>query len=143
MQPRALKYVLDIESLVQEIESFKQLVGNDFFKYQKELVVKRAVERDLEIIGEAVKELVRLEPNLKISSSRKIISFRNLLAHSYDSVEDELVWGILQKDIPTLRLEIEAILKAWDFQSLNPQHGDFFITPFKVADPPPHEATFL
>jgi len=112
MQPRALKYVLDIESLVQEIESFKQLVGNDFFKYQKELVVKRAVERDLEIIGEAVKELVRLEPNLKISSSRKIISFRNLLAHSYDSVEDELVWGILQKDIPTLRLEIEAILKA-------------------------------
>ena len=55
MQPRALKYVLDIEALIQEIDSFKALVGNDFFEYQKQLVVKRAVERDLEIIGEAVK----------------------------------------------------------------------------------------
>ena len=112
MQPRALKYVLDIEALIQEIDSFKALVGNDFFDYQKQLVVKRAVERDLEIIGEAVKELTKLEPSLDISSSRKIISFRNLLAHSYDSVEDEIVWGILQKNIPVLKSEINQLLKG-------------------------------
>ena len=112
MQPRALKYVLDIEALIREIDSFKALVGNDFFEYQKQLVVKRAVERDLEIIGEAVKELTKLEPSLDISSARKIISFRNLLAHSYDSVEDEIVWGILQKYIPVLKREINQLLKG-------------------------------
>ena len=51
MQPRALKYILDIDALVKEIDSFKSLVRNDFFEYQKQLVVKRAVERDLEIIA--------------------------------------------------------------------------------------------
>lgn len=112
MQPRALKYVLDIQALIQEIDSFKALVGNDFFEYQKQVVVKRAVERDLEIIGEAVKELTKLEPSLEISSAHKIISFRNLLAHSYDSVEDEIVWGILQKNVPVLKAEINQLLKG-------------------------------
>jgi uncharacterized protein with HEPN domain len=112
MQPRALKYILDIDALVKEIDSFKSLVRNDFFEYQKQLVVKRAVERDLEIIGEAVKELIKLEPNLEITSARKIISFRNLLAHSYDSVEDEIVWGIIQKNIPVLKSEIHQLLKG-------------------------------
>jgi len=112
MQRRALKYVLDIQSLLGEIESFKSLVANDFYTYQNQLVVKRAVERDLEIIGEAVKELVKLEPELKISAARKIIGFRNLLAHSYDSVEDELVWGILQRDIPILQIEINHLLEG-------------------------------
>lgn len=110
MQPKALKYVLDIQSLLVEIDSFKSLVGNDYYSYKDQLVVKRAVERDLEIIGEAIKELLKLEPGMKISSSRKIIGFRNLLAHSYDSIEDELVWGILQRDIPVLQDEIDRLL---------------------------------
>jgi uncharacterized protein with HEPN domain len=110
MQPKALKYLLDIESLIAELESFKALVDNDYFKYSQSLVVKRAVERDLEIIGEAVKSLKNLEPQVKINSTAKIIGFRNLLAHAYDQIEDELVWGIIQKDIPQLKLEIDALL---------------------------------
>lgn len=110
MQPKALKYLLDIQSLIVELDAFKALVGNDFFQYRNQLVVKRAVERDLEIIGEAVKELIQLEPEVKITSTKKIIGFRNLLAHAYDSIEDELVWGILQKDVSQLKQDIEALL---------------------------------
>ncbi len=110
MQPKALKYLLDLESLVRELESFKDLVGNDFFSFRDQPVVKRAVERDLEIIGEAVRALLALDPGVSISSSRKIIGLRNILAHAYDGVEDELIWGILQKDIPQLKLEVAELL---------------------------------
>jgi len=109
MQPKALKYLLDIKTVISEIESFKALVNNNFEIYRDQLVVKRAVERDLEIIGEAVKNLLSVEPTIKISSSRKIIGLRNLISHAYDSVEDELIWGIIQKDIPQLITEIEKI----------------------------------
>lgn len=110
MQPKALKYLLDLESLIRELETFKDLVGNDFFRFQNQPVVKRAVERDLEIIGEAVRALLALDPGVSISSSRKIIGLRNLLAHAYDGVEDELIWAILQKDIPQLKREVAQLL---------------------------------
>jgi uncharacterized protein with HEPN domain len=83
-----LKYILDIEAVIVEIESFKALVDNNFERYQSELVVKRAVERNLEIIGEAVRNLMVLDPALPISSTRKIVGLRNLIAHAYDTVED-------------------------------------------------------
>lgn len=73
MRHKALKYLLDIQELVTEIESFKQLVGNDFFVFTEQVVVKRAVERDLEIIGKAVRALKTLDDSYPISSSRKII----------------------------------------------------------------------
>ena len=110
MQPKALKYLLDLESLIRELETFKDLVGNDFLRFQNQPVVKRAVERDLEIIGEAVRALLALDPGVSISSSRKIIGLRNLLAHAYDGVEDELIWAILQKDIPQLKREVAQLL---------------------------------
>lgn len=112
MQPRVLKYILDIESVILEIESFKNLVENNFKNYQDSIVVKRAVERDLEIIGEAVRKLIDLDSNIKISSSGKIIGLRNLIAHAYDSVEDELIWSIIQRDIPVLKVEIQEIKKG-------------------------------
>ena len=95
--------------MILEIESFKSLVENNFQIYITKLVVKRAVERDLEIIGEAVKKLLMLEPKIKIESSRKIIGLRNMISHAYDTIEDELIWGIIQKDIPRLLDEIEKI----------------------------------
>lgn len=112
MQPRVLKYILDIERVIDEIESFKILVHNDFEIYREKLVVKRAIERNLEIIGEAVRNLKHLEPEIKIGSSRKIIGLRNLISHAYDTIEDELIWGIIQKDIPFLSKEIEILRRG-------------------------------
>jgi len=73
MQPKSLKFILDIESVITEIESFKDSVNNDFFEYQNNQLVKRAIERDLEILGEATRKLQELEPNIKISDTNKII----------------------------------------------------------------------
>ena len=73
MQPRALKYLLDIETVIDEIESFKELAENNFEVYRKQQVIKRAVERNLEIIGEAIKGLKNTDETINISSLKKII----------------------------------------------------------------------
>lgn len=109
MQPKVLKYLLDLESVIEEIESFKAMANNNFEEYKAQLVLKRAIERDLEIIGEAVKGIKTIDEGLEISSSKKIIGLRNLIIHAYDNIEDELIWGIIQKDIPKLKEDIERL----------------------------------
>ena len=112
MQPKLLKYVLDIESVIQEIERIKIKTDNNFHNFSEDIILQRAVERDLEIIGEAIKKIIKLEPTLKISSARNIIGLRNLIIHAYDSVEPEMIWGIIQNNIPELAKEIERIKGA-------------------------------
>ncbi len=100
MNPKALKYILDIESVLGEIDEIKSRIGNDYKQYQADFMIKRAVERDLEIIGEAVKKLLSQSPETSLTAAKKIIGLRNIISHAYDSEEDELIWGIIQKDIP-------------------------------------------
>jgi uncharacterized protein with HEPN domain len=112
MQPRTLKYLLDIQVLIAELASFKEIVHNDFFQFRDQVVVKRAVERNLEIIGEAVRSILDIDPECRISSARKIVGLRNILAHGYDGVDDELLWAILQRDIPVLKKEVDLLLRG-------------------------------
>jgi uncharacterized protein with HEPN domain len=109
MQPKILKYILDIESVIEEIESIKQKTQNDFNNFSNDIILQRAVERDLEIIGEAIRNIIDINPDIKITSSRNIIGLRNLISHSYDSVEIEILWGIIQKNIPLLAEEIRNL----------------------------------
>jgi uncharacterized protein with HEPN domain len=109
MQPKVLKYLLDIESIISEIETIKTRVGNEFSAFNDDVILQRAVERELEIIGEAVKKLLEIRPDFEISASKKIIGLRNIISHAYDSVEPELIWGIIQRDIPKLSDEIQEL----------------------------------
>jgi uncharacterized protein with HEPN domain len=109
MQPKLLKYILDIESIIQEIEQVKALTQNDFNVFQAEMLYQRAIERDLEIIGEAIRKMVALEPSIQISSAKNIIGLRNIIVHSYDSIEPEMLWGIIQNNIPILGQEINQL----------------------------------
>lgn len=69
MQHNVLKYILDIESIITEIETIKNRLNNDFNQFSKDVIMQRAVERDLEIIGEAVRKITELQPGIHISSS--------------------------------------------------------------------------
>lgn len=109
MQPKVLKYILDIQSIIQEIELINAKTQNNFKNFQSDIILQRAVERDLEIIGEAIKNLMLLEPNLTISSVKNIIGLRNIISHAYDSIEPEMIWGIIQKDILILESEINQL----------------------------------
>ncbi|WP_339706153.1 DUF86 domain-containing protein [Algoriphagus aquimarinus] len=109
MNAKYLKYILDIQSILGEIEEIKIRVGNNFINYKNDFIVKRAVERDLEIIGEAVKKLTEQNPSIYLSSVKKIIGLRNMISHAYDAIDDELIWAIIQKDIPILQEEIQNL----------------------------------
>jgi uncharacterized protein with HEPN domain len=71
MNAKVLKYILDIESILKEIDEIKLRVENNFIAYQKDFIIKRAVERDLEIIGEAVKKLTEQDSTIELSSVKK------------------------------------------------------------------------
>jgi uncharacterized protein with HEPN domain len=109
MQPKVLKFILDIESVIQEIETVKAKTENDFNTFRSDIIMQRAVERDLEIIGEAIKRIIELEPGIAISSVKNIIGLRNIISHAYDTIEPEMIWGIIQKDIPLLLEELNMI----------------------------------
>ncbi|MEK6780202.1 MAG: HepT-like ribonuclease domain-containing protein [Bacteroidota bacterium] len=73
-------------------------------------MLRQAVERNIEIIGEALNNALKLNPSLPISNARKIVDTRNRIIHGYDEVEDVVVWSIVIKHLPLLKNEVGAIL---------------------------------
>ena len=63
----------------------------------------------MEIIGEAIRKIIELDKTIIISSAKNIIGLRNIISHAYDSVEPEMIWGIIQNNIPQLEVEIHEL----------------------------------
>lgn len=118
MDDRILKSLYDVRICIEEIESFINN-ENDFFKYSKNLMMKRAVERNLEIIGEAINRIITRDQNFteKIANSEAIIGLRNQVIHAYDSVSDENIWSILTNHLPILKTEVDLLIN--DYERLN------------------------
>jgi uncharacterized protein with HEPN domain len=81
--------------------------------YRDEVMLKSAVERQFEIIGEALRRLGTLDKATasRIGEHRQIIAFRNILIHGYDVVDDAVVWDVIQEDLPTLKSQVESLLE--------------------------------
>jgi uncharacterized protein with HEPN domain len=114
MDERINKWLYDIKLSIEEIESFFVSFEKDFFKYQQNIILKRAVERNLEIIGEAVNRVITRDPSFidKISNSKSIIGLRNQVIHAYDSISDEMIWSVIIFHLPKLKEEINLLLKT-------------------------------
>ncbi len=112
MDERIHKWLYDIKLSIQEIDSFFQHEEKDFFKYRANIMLKRAVERNLEIIGEAVNRIVTRDSSYieKISNAKGIIGLRNQVIHAYDNISDENIWSILIYHLPKLKSEIELLI---------------------------------
>lgn len=104
-------WIYDILSSINEIESYYVDTPKMFEIYQNDLRTKRAVERNIEIIGEAMSRILKENSGIQISNSRKIVDVRNRIIHGYDSVSDDVVWGILVKNLPVLQKEVEILLE--------------------------------
>lgn len=77
--------------------------------YQNDLKTKRAVERNIEIIGEAMSRIRKENSEIEISNSKKMVDVRNRIIHGYDSVSDDVIWGIVIKNLPVLQKEVEIL----------------------------------
>ena len=114
MDDRILKWLYDIKMSVDEINSYFEKEEKDFFKYRNNLMLKRAVERNLEIIGEAINRIITRELSLndKITNAKAIIGLRNQVIHAYDSISDEIIWSIIINHLPKLEVEISNLIAS-------------------------------
>ncbi len=95
----------DILTSIDHILAFTNDLTS-YYQYKKNFLVKGAVERHLGIIGEAVNKFLKESKENNLSNAQRIISLRNRLVHSYDNVDDRIVWTIAKKHLYTLREEI-------------------------------------
>lgn len=102
-------WLYDILQSIIEIESYFD-DNYTFEMYVNDIKTKRAVERDLEIIGEAVNRILKKEPDFAITDAYQIIGTRNRIIHGYDVISNELIWSILQVNIPKLKIEVSEFL---------------------------------
>ena len=110
MRLEAKKYLFDIRSAADLLAEF--LAGKTFADYQRDAMLRAAVERQFEIIGEAVSQLARFDEELaaRFTNFRRIVAFRNILIHGYADVDDGLVWDVVETNLPLLRQEVERLI---------------------------------
>ena len=96
------KHLQDILTAIEEIESFfgdKPKLFDDF-----------AIERNIEIIGEAMNRILKTDKNIAITNSRKIVDARNYIIHGYDSLSADILWSMVINHLPKLRNEVTTLL---------------------------------
>jgi uncharacterized protein with HEPN domain len=105
------KYFFDIAESCDLIAQFT--AGKTLADYQSDPLLRSGVERQFEIIGEALSQAIRHDPTVAelISNTSRIISFRNRLIHGYATVADTVVWGVLETNLPVLTREVKAFLE--------------------------------
>lgn len=111
MNEKVLKCLYDIKIAIDEIYLFFETGPKDLDGYKTNFLFKRAIERNLEIIGEAINRILKDEPDFPIDNARRIIGLRNQIIHGYDSVSDENIWDILIAHLPKLKSQIEKMIK--------------------------------
>ena len=107
--PKLLEDIRDAAAFIRDVST-----GKDLVDYGADRLLRQAIERNFEIIGEAIKRLALYdsETAARIDDYRQIIAFRNVLIHGYDLVDHELVWGTIESQIPTLLRDVDALLAS-------------------------------
>ena len=104
------KHLQDILTATQEIESFFDDKPKSFEDFYSNLCLRRAIERNIEIIGEAMNRILKTNRNIAITNSRKIVDARNYIIHGYDSLSVDILWSMVINHLPKLKDEVTALL---------------------------------
>ena len=110
MDERVEKWLFDIRIAIDEINGYFEDGTRNFFLFQKNQMLKKAVERNLEIIGEAMNRILAKAPDIPIGDARKIVNLRNHVIHSYDTISDENIWAIIVKHLPALKKDVDKLI---------------------------------
>ena len=109
MKREIKKHLFDIKT---SIDSINEYLGEkrNFSEYQENKLLRRGIEREIEIIGEAMNRILKLDQETQIENARQIVDTRNWVIHGYDKVDDVVIWGIVSNHLPKLKKEIEDLL---------------------------------
>lgn len=111
MERTISKTLEDIRNAILEVDSFFETRPKRYEVYLSDLCLRRAVERNITIIGEAMNRLLKIAPEIEITSARRIVDTRNYVIHGYDSVTDDIMWGIVIRHLPLLKAEVDRLLE--------------------------------
>ena len=106
-EQRLLKDILESALSIDEYLEGRRI----FSEFKESKITRRAIERELEIIGEATNNLLKLNPEIPLSHARLIVDLRNRVIHAYDSVDEIIIWKIVMRDIPVLLEEVKQLLE--------------------------------
>lgn len=106
------KHLADILTAIDEVEVFFEGKEKLYEDFQNNLCLRRAIERNIEIIGEATNRILKIESNIKITNARKIVDARNWIIHGYDSLSVDILWSIVINHLPKLKTEVTALLNS-------------------------------
>ena len=114
MRLEARKYLFDVQEAAGLAAQFT--AGKDYSQYERDPMLRMAVERVFAIIGEALAQLARMDAGVaaRISDLRSIIAFRNILVHAYAQVDDRIVWGVIESKLPLLIREVAELMQEPD-----------------------------
>lgn len=110
MEPKIEKSLIDILNAIREIETFFDTRPKQYDIYLSDICLRRAIERNISIIGEAVNRILKEDRNVEITAARNIVDTRNYVIHSYDNVINEIMWAIVVKHLPILEQEVNNML---------------------------------
>ena len=110
MKPEIKKYLFDIKESIDSIETYLGEKRN-FRIYAENKMLRRAIERELEIIAEAINRIDKLDQSVHISSKKQIVGMRNRVIHGYDKIDNEIIWGTIVRHIPILKKDVEELMK--------------------------------
>jgi uncharacterized protein with HEPN domain len=103
-------WLYDILQSINEIDSYYDSKPKIFDEFVADTKTKRAIERNLEIIGEAVNRILKKDKNFNLDNAEKIVGTRNRIIHGYDKISDDLIWSIVIKHLPKLKDEVKTLL---------------------------------
>ena len=110
MDERIEKWLYDILMAIEEIESFLADRPKRYVDFCNDVRTIRAVERNVEIIGEAMNRILKSDENIPITNARKIVDTRNYFIHGYDLLKMDILWSIVVNHLPLLRDEVKKLL---------------------------------
>ena len=110
MDEQVLKYLIDISNSISNIELFCSSRPREFKVFCEDICFRSAIQWEIAIIGEAMNRILKIYPEIPITSARKIVNTRNYLIHGYDSLKEDLIWSIVINHIPLLKAEVEKLL---------------------------------
>ena len=104
------KFIQDILTAIHEIDQATLERGKEYEIFLSDIVFRKFVERNIEIMGEAMNRILKISPDINVTSARKIVDIRNYVIHAYDSLKPDILWAIVVNHLPRLKRELESII---------------------------------
>ncbi len=111
MDNQTKKHLQDILDAITEVNGYFEDTPKRFDEFFRDIRLRRAIERDVEIMGEATNRILKVHPEIAITNARKIVDARNYIIHGYDSLSADILWSIVVNHLPLLEEEIRILLE--------------------------------